>query len=228
MAGDNILIDIAKNDEKVKEDEIKGGFTIMAAVVGVLIIFVSLIGCCTGHLRNKICVGIYGFFAFVIMILMFLYGATALGFAALGDNYCAKERDGWSQDQINAMKEIDDWTEKADIEIGTVINDKMCSEMCPCYMGDTGENLVAYALFTEADLNKYGRTLLSEYDDDYDWIEEYTPMVWGFTEDESFESLDECMIYWDELSEEYGIENEEAPEISEENREFVRFFEEKY
>jgi len=67
-------------------------------VATVLILFVSLIGCCAGHLRNKICLGVYGFFALIIMIVMFFYGATVLGFAGLGDGYCTADRSDWGQD----------------------------------------------------------------------------------------------------------------------------------
>ena len=81
VAEDNILIGIAEQDPTVKEDELVNGFKFMIGCTAALIIFVSVLGCCSGHLRSKICLGIYGFFALVIMALMFVYGAITLGVA---------------------------------------------------------------------------------------------------------------------------------------------------
>ena len=44
----------------------------------------------------------------------------------------------------------------------------------------------------------------------------------------SFVSLDECMTFWDDYSQEYGTDASAGPDLSEENREFIRFFEDKY
>ena len=62
-----------------------------------------------------------------------------------------------SENEKQMMKEIDSWTEKADEEIGGVLNDKMCSRVCPCYYGADDENWNQYSDFTEEELNEYKR-----------------------------------------------------------------------
>ena len=69
----------------------------MVGVAACLIIFVAILGCCSGQLRSKCCLGIYGFFALVIMVLMFVYGGITMGIATIGDGYCTKDRSGMSE-----------------------------------------------------------------------------------------------------------------------------------
>lgn len=63
----------------------------------------------------------------------------------------------------------------------------MCTSTCPCYIGDDGENLEAFAHLDEDDLNFYGRTWdLDAYGGYY--VENWEPMIFVY-DDFSFESL---------------------------------------
>ena len=86
-------------DSKVTPKEVQQGFQFMVGVAACLIIFVAILGCCSGQLRNKICLGIYGFFALVIMGFMFAYGGITMGIAAVGDDYCTKDRSSMSDQE---------------------------------------------------------------------------------------------------------------------------------
>ena len=61
------------------------------------------------------------------------------------------------------MEDVDKWIEKADETIGDVLNEKMCSWVCPCYNGANNENFDAYKDVEEEELNEIGRTWI-QYD----------------------------------------------------------------
>ena len=101
FASDNIMTDLAdlNEDSEVTSDEIAQGFQFMVGVAFALITLVAILGCCSGHLRHKCCLGVYGFFALVIMILLFVYGGIMMGLATIGDGYCTKDRSTMSADE---------------------------------------------------------------------------------------------------------------------------------
>ena len=231
LASDNIMKDMAgmNEDSEVTPEEVEEGFIFMAGVSMGLIVFVSLLGCCSGHLRNKICLGIYGFFALVIMIVLFVYGGIMMGVATLGDGYCTKDRAAMSEGEREWLKETDKNVEKIDQEVGEVINSKMCTYLCPCYMGETGEIIEVYEdAFDEEDLNEYGRSWYGFYDQFED--EEYEELVWSIDPENSFLSIEECMEWLQEINEAYGgdYDVEDDVPLTEKEREMVAYFEEKY
>jgi len=101
MASDNIMSELAdlNSESEVSGDEISSAFQMMAGLAFAAIFFVSLLGCCAGQLRHKCCLGIYGFFALVIMIVLFIYGTILTGIASIGDGYCTKDRSTLSSDE---------------------------------------------------------------------------------------------------------------------------------
>ena len=84
---------------------------------------------------------------------------------------------------------MEEWTDAMDDQIGSVLNSNMCTLMCPCYEGDTGEYKALYeSKIDETKANRYART----------WEEStasYTKLIWSNDEEFSFTSLEECSDY---------------------------------
>ena len=120
---------------------------------------------------------------------MFVYGGILMGLAGLGTDYCTQDRSDWSADAKEQMKDLDEMVEKADQTVGDILNSRMCSDICPCYMGDDFNNIYAYS--DEALLNEYGRTNEPN-------LEDYDHMIWSADPETSFLTLEECKIYLDE------------------------------
>jgi len=182
-------------------------FMMATGVIVALTLFISICGCFTGYLKNKMCLCCYGILALLITMILLAYGAMVLLIKSAGDGLCAAVNDEAVMNEATFYEKymyemVEDTVVEIDQTIAATIDSNMCTEICPCYRGENDANYDIYMALTETEVNKFGRTLETEDVLDPEAIDGetvlYSKLVWEeeradeYAQYISYTSLFEC------------------------------------
>jgi hypothetical protein len=149
----------------------EGVLAVGLVLVAVLVVF-ALWGCAVTCMPTKLCLCPFLLLLFIASIPFILAGllfSLQGGNSEFIDDGCALANANRTYEMSFVIERmLFDQIKKIDVSIGGILNEKMCTEQCPCLK--TSSAFATYTFIPEATLNTFGRTKLIN--------PSYIPLTW--------------------------------------------------